>query len=207
MQNVVPDLATRSLARRWETYVDEVRRLVDAGFEVLRRTGDIEPTVNDVVAEAGLSKQAFYRHFRSKDELLVAMLEEGLALLVEYLERLMAGARTPAGKVRRWVEGVMAQAADPEAAARTRPFVVNTARLADRFPAEMARSERALAAPLLTAVRGLPSPDPERDTAFVYRLVMGTMHAHLLARRQPTNDDVGQLVAFALAGARRRAYS
>jgi len=35
-----------------------------------------------------------------------------------------------------WIEGVLAQASRPDAAARTRPFVANQDRLSDAFPEE-----------------------------------------------------------------------
>ena len=73
VQNAVPaERAMRTLTPRYETYTAEVRRLLDAGFEVMRRTGNVNPRVSEIVRDAGLSNQAFYRHFASKDELLVA---------------------------------------------------------------------------------------------------------------------------------------
>ncbi len=165
----------------------------------MRRRGGIDPTVNEIVREAALSNQAFYRHFRSKDELLVAILDDGLRQLVEYLDHQMAKERAPAGKVRRWVEGVLAQAADEDAAERTRPFVVNSARLADRFPDQVAESEARLIAPLRDVLAELASPDPDRDAEAVYRLVMGRMHDHLIRRQRPARADVEHLTRFALA--------
>ena len=58
-------------------------------YAVMRRTGDLDPRVTDIVREAGLSNQAFYRHFRSKDELLVAVLADGQRRLVETLRQHM----------------------------------------------------------------------------------------------------------------------
>ncbi|HEY5170252.1 MAG TPA: TetR family transcriptional regulator, partial [Acidimicrobiia bacterium] len=68
MQNVVPveeRLADATLAERRGHYAAEVRRLIDAAFSVMRTTGDIDPQVRDIVKSAGLSNQAFYRHFAS----------------------------------------------------------------------------------------------------------------------------------------------
>jgi AcrR family transcriptional regulator len=57
------------------TELDERRALIDAGIAVLRRTGSEGCTVADVLEEAGLSTRAFYRHFASKDELVLAIYE------------------------------------------------------------------------------------------------------------------------------------
>jgi AcrR family transcriptional regulator len=57
--------ADRAIERRRAVYEEEVRKLVSAGFAVVRETGRLEPKVGEVVAEAGLSNQTFYRHFAS----------------------------------------------------------------------------------------------------------------------------------------------
>ena len=55
------------------------------------------PRVADIVAAAGLSNDAFYRHFASKDALVAAILEDGTARLRSYLDHQMAKARRPEG--------------------------------------------------------------------------------------------------------------
>lgn len=209
MENVVPapagqaTLAARSVARsladRYETYADEVRRLIDAGIAVMRRTGSIDPRVGDIVREAGLSNQAFYRHFTSKDELLLAMLDDGRHRLVEYLEHRMRDAPHGVGQVRCWIEGVMEQARNEEAARNTRVFAINGARLAHELPDETAHSRELLLLPLREAVRDAAG-DPARDADAIYHLVMGRMQAHLVERTVPSKADVEHLVRFALAG-------
>src|SRR3954464_11273722 len=109
--HVAQRIAQRAMAKRGATYASEVRRLLDAGREVMRRCGtESRPRVADIVAEAGLSNDAFYRHFVSKDALVVAILEDGAARLRSYLEHQMGKEATAEGKVRRWVDGILAQA-------------------------------------------------------------------------------------------------
>jgi AcrR family transcriptional regulator len=211
VQNVVPAgavdrdppvterVASRTLALRSEAYADEVRRLVEAGYTVMRRVGTLDPRVNDIVREAKLSNQAFYRHFRSKDELLVAILDDGRRQLVTYLEHRMASASTTEARVRAWIEGVMEQARNETAAENTRPFAINGARLADRFPEEVARSRELLVRPLREAVAEIGG-DPQRDADAVYHLVIGCMNDALVARRRPPRRDVEHLAAFVLGG-------
>jgi AcrR family transcriptional regulator len=198
MGNAVPDLADelaeRTVAARQAAYADEVRRLLDAGLAVARRTGELEPRVSDIVRAAGSSNQAFYRHFRGKDEFLLALVEDGRMRLVATMERRMARAPSPAGRVRAWIEAVFAQAQDPEAAAATRPFALNGERLATRFPDATARSQDRLIAPLRA--------DLDDGTAHaVYHLTMGVVHDALGARRRPRDREVDEVVEFALRGA------
>ena len=108
-------IARQTLAKRGPDYTDEVRRLLDAGRAVMRRCGtDSRPRVADIVAAAGLSNDGFYRHFASKDALVAAILDDGTERLLSYLAHQMAKEETAEGKVRRWVEGVLAQAADED---------------------------------------------------------------------------------------------
>lgn len=197
MRNAVPELADelagRALADRQASYADEVRRLLEAGFEVMGRTETLDPRVSDIVRTSGLSNQAFYRHFRGKDEFFLALLEDGRRRLVETIDRRMRRATDDAGRVRAWIEAVFAQAQDREAAAATRPFALNGEHLAARFPDAAHRSQTWLITPLLALV----GPD---DAHATYHLVMGSMHEALVARTTPSPTQVDHVVGFVLRG-------
>ena len=193
-------LVDRALDERRAAYADEVRRLIDAAYAVMRSTGDIDPRVGDVVRAAGLSNQAFYRHFKSKDELLLAVLTDGQHQLLATLQTRIARAEPGARQVAAWIEGVMAQARNAEAAENTRPFAINGARIADRFPDEWSASREALMAPLREAV-AVAGGDPDRDADAIHHLAFGEMEDALKRRVHPTRDDVEHLVQFALRGA------
>ena len=206
MQNVVPveeALADRTLAERRDAYAAEVRRLIDAAFAVMQKTGDIDPPVRDIVKTAGLSNQAFYRHFASKDALLLAVLADGHRQLIDYLERRLRSTDDPKEQVRRWIEGVLAQARDPRAAEATRPFALNGARLADRFPDDLAASRTALLATLSPSVRALGGT--HQDASFVCELALARMNDAIAHRRKPHPQEVQRLVGFCLGGMQHRA--
>ena len=206
VQNTVPveaEVAQRALASRLQQYEWEVRRLVDAAFEVMSRTGDIDPQVRDIVKAAGLSNQVFYRHFASKDALMVAVLADGQRQLVEYLRRKVSSAREPRAQVSRWIEGLMAQARSAAAADRTRPFAVNGPRLADRFPDELASSRSELVETLAPAVQALDGS--HEDAAFICDLALARMNDAIAQRRRPHPDEIRNLIAFCIAGTGHRA--
>lgn len=183
----------------------DVERLVEATYEVTRRQGTVEPTLRAILSAAGLSTEAFYRHFESKDELLVVVLADGRQRLAGYLAHRMERAPEGWGRVRAWIEGVLAQAADATAAERTRPFVANLGRLTERFPDEVARSvdamveplERALAAAVPAARR---ARDRRADAMAVYRLSFSAMQTHVLSRTAPSRREVDHLVEFCRRG-------
>jgi AcrR family transcriptional regulator len=187
-------VARRSASGRVDAYAGEVRALLDAALAVMQRSGAIDPPVRDIVRVAGLSNQAFYRHFASKDALLVALLDDGQRRLVGTLERRMARAEPGPTQVRAWIEGVLAQCRDARAAAATRPFVVHAARLAELHGDETAASTERLVTLLRTAL------DDPRDAQTVHDLAMATMHRHLLARTAPSREEVDHVVEFAIAG-------
>jgi AcrR family transcriptional regulator len=202
----------RTVAGRQAEYAEEVQRIVDATYRLIERTGSVDPPLRDVLTEAGLSTQSFYRFFTSKDELMLALLDDGRRRLVDYLRRRMDAAKSPTAKVRAWIEGVLAQASQDSAAARTRPFVANQDRLAEAFPAEQQETVDLLidllAQPVAQLQRtresGSPTarlePRARRDAEAVYELTFGTMHKHLVRRTRPTPEEVEHVVRFALRG-------
>jgi AcrR family transcriptional regulator len=205
---LVARAVARSLSGRMEAATQEVQQLVEATYRIVSRDGTVDPRVRDILLEAGLSTQAFYRHFRSKDDLLLVLLDDGRRRLADYLSHRMGKARNPEGKLRAWVSGMLAQAANPEAAERTRPFLVGLPRLREAFPAEHAESEAVLIG-LLTdvihdgvAAGSMASTHPERDALAIYRLTLAAMEAHLFARTAPTRAETTQVVDFALRALR-----
>lgn len=213
MPNLTETMARRAVERtvadRQQSYVGEIQRIVGATYDLIERTGDVDPSLRDVLREAGLSTQAFYRYFTSKDELLLLILDDGRRRLLGYLEHQVGRASTPEDRLRAWVAGVLAQAAQPEAAARTRPFVAHQDRLVERFPVEQQASVDLLIdqlGALLDDVRGgeceIDRGTSRRDAEAAYRLVFATLQAHLVRRTRPTEDEAAHLVQFIVRGVR-----
>jgi AcrR family transcriptional regulator len=200
----------RTVAGRRAEYGAEMRRIVDTTFSLIERTGSLDPSIRELLAEAGLSTQAFYRYFSSKDELMLALLDEGRRRLVETLERRMARSTDPTAQVRAWIEGVLAQASTTSAAARTRPWVLNEQRLAERFPREQHASVELLVGLLhepierLTASKTLKSRedgDVAMAATLVYQLTFAMLRSHLIAGTRPDTRESEALVSFCLRGA------
>jgi AcrR family transcriptional regulator len=200
----------RTVAGRRAEYGAEMRRIVDATFALIERTGSLDPSMREILAETGLSTQAFYRYFSSKDELMLALLDDGRRRLVESLERRMARAAEPSGQVRAWIEGVLAQAANTTAAARTRPWVLSEQRLAELFSEEQQASVELLVGLLHEPIARLQGPkrtktkqDGEAAGAarLVYQLTFAILRTHLVAETRPSARESEALVSFCLRGA------
>jgi AcrR family transcriptional regulator len=194
----------RSIAHRYDAAASEIGRIVDAAYRVIERSGNVDPRMREILTEAGLSTQAFYRHFPSKDDLMLVLLDDGRRRLTEYLEHKMGKAADARARIRAWVEGVLAQAVDPEAAARTRPFLANLARLAEQYPEQQHSAIDAVVAPLAAAVADAAeagiatSTDPAADALAIYHLAMGTMEQHVIARTTPSKREIAHTVSFGL---------
>lgn len=180
----------------------EVHALVVATWAVAARVGSIEPSVRDILEQAGLSTKAFYRHFRSKDELLRTAYDQGTQLLVDYLEHRMSGYEDPFDRIGEWIEGFIRQATPP-AARRTLPWSLAMGRLAIRFPDDFDRNQAAIVTLLAREIRravtdGIGhSPDPERDAWLIFGYTVDTVRRHLIHDTAPDQTIVEALVDFA----------
>jgi AcrR family transcriptional regulator len=198
--DVVGRIAARSVAARSAGYAHEVRRLLDAGLAVMRRLGTgASPRVADVVAEAGLSNDAFYRHFAGKDEFVTAIIDAGTERLERELAEQMRTSSEPAAQVRLWVESMMNRAVDGDVAETVRVVVWNAYRVGDDTRRRGAGRER-LARLLVAPIDALGSDDPERDALLACYACMLRMEEFLWRREVPSSDDIEQVVAFCLRG-------
>lgn len=195
--DVAARIALRTLAARSPDYSIEVRRLLDAGREVMRKNGTTSRArVADIVTAAGLSNDAFYRHFASKDVLVAAILEDGTERLKSYLAHQMGKEATPEGQVRRWVEGVLSQAADEDSANTTLAVLWNAGGVADQA------SSLSASAPLAMLLREpfaqLGSADPDLDASLVAHAIVGRLSDLLWRGGPPSQAETDHLVAFCL---------
>lgn len=192
-------IAQRALAKRGADYASEVRRLLDAALEVMRRCGTTSrPRVADIVAAAGLSNEAFYRHFPSKDALVAAILEDGTERLRGYLAHQMAKEPTPQGKIRRWVEGVLSQAADDDSASTTLAVLWNGGSLGQGITVGLPSASVPLATLLCDPFAELGSADPDLDASLASHATVGMLSDYLWQRVRPTDADIDYITAFCL---------
>jgi AcrR family transcriptional regulator len=66
------------------------KRLLDAAAAEVARCGVAGTSINAIAAAAGLKTGSVYFHFESKDQLVEAMLEEGLLASLAYLDAALA---------------------------------------------------------------------------------------------------------------------
>jgi AcrR family transcriptional regulator len=102
----VPPAATARLDRR--------RRRDEARAQVLRSALELadegpfrDVTIDEIAKAAGLSRSAFYTHFRDKHDLLLTAVDDVADELYRMADRWWHGTGPPAERVRRAIEGVV----------------------------------------------------------------------------------------------------
>jgi AcrR family transcriptional regulator len=187
----------RALDDRHREASEEVERILAATVRVMERVTPEAPRVSDIVAEAGSSKKAFYRYFAGKDDLLLAVLERGVAIIVSYLEHQMAKADGPQDKIACWISGALAQIAEPQLIAMSRAVVGQLPTVTGSAADDIMGPMRDL---LIEPVSALPGTDPRRDADAVFALTAAAMRRHVGAAAAPHPDDIDHLVRFCLRG-------
>ncbi|OBJ48564.1 TetR/AcrR family transcriptional regulator [Mycobacterium asiaticum] len=196
MSDRVTAAVERALDDRQREATEEVERILAAAVRVMERVAPEPPRVSDIVAEAGSSNKAFYRYFAGKDDLILAVMERGVGIVVSYLQHQMAKQSRPSDKVACWIEGTVAQVADPQlssmssAAARQ----LSNGLVADQ---QMLRPLREL---LVEPVTATGSSDVDRDVDAVYGCTIAMMRRYLGSADRPGAPDVEHLARFCLRG-------
>jgi TetR/AcrR family transcriptional regulator, repressor for uid operon len=98
---------------RPETRIERRQLLIDAAWRCAAVRGFRDLTVDDVCAEAGASKGAFYGYFKQKQDLLFALLEDDTAALDRELAQITHENSSGVQRVRRFARVMLARGDDP----------------------------------------------------------------------------------------------
>ena len=189
----------RALDDRQREATEEVERILAAAVRVMERMAPEPPRVSDIVAEAASSNKAFYRYFAGKDDVILAVMERGVGMVVSYLQHQMTKERTPDGQVRRWIEGALAQVADPHLISMSRAAAGQASTTPD-WRAAADETMRPMRDLLTEPIATLGSKDIRRDTDAVFHCTVAAMRRYLDSAQRPNPDDVDHLVQFCLRG-------
>jgi AcrR family transcriptional regulator len=172
-------------AAREEKYRAEKQRIMRAAYELIQRDGSKETSVHDVLQAAGLSTRAFYRHFRSRDELVLEMYRVDCERVNATLATAVASASDPLAALAAWIDQNLAVVYDVR---RLRHAVVLSSvevSSAEGFTevknAGLAEQRASLVALLRDGrERGVfPNAEPETDALAIQAVVGAHMRARL----------------------------
>ncbi|MGH7914967.1 MAG: TetR/AcrR family transcriptional regulator [Candidatus Binataceae bacterium] len=75
------------------------QQLLDVAARLFRERGYHVTSMRDIAREVGMLSGSIYYHFPSKEEMLLAVYEEGLRHIAERVDAAMAGRSTPWGRL------------------------------------------------------------------------------------------------------------
>jgi AcrR family transcriptional regulator len=194
----------RSLEKATQRSIDRGAAFLRAASSLLQEAGAAGFTVQQVADLAGQSLRTFYQHFASKDDLLLALLEEELAIYVEHIRAQVAGQHDP---VRRLVTFVTA-GVDVERSGHAVGMSRYRVCLAASHPDESALVQ----APLVGLARDLvgeaiaagaiPPRDPDAAAYMIVTMQFAYVNSSLLGNELgtmlPTAEGLGWFCALGL---------
>jgi AcrR family transcriptional regulator len=188
----------RSLGGARERSVARARRLVAAARALAAERGEADFTVAEVARRARLSLKTFYRQFASKDELLLALVEDDSRMGAALLATGLARHPDPRERLRAFVTELFALVA--EGSHYSAMLVREHLRLSKDHPAELNQALAPLI-DLLTAeleaaaASGAVRPDADRrDAAVIFNLVLAHVTARVLGQLDDGREETVRLL-------------
>jgi AcrR family transcriptional regulator len=125
---------SRTVTRQEQRASEELAQFIDATCRLMRRSRGADPQIREILREAGLSTQAFYRHFHSKDELVLVLLDEAARWVAKRVDGAIGS--TPAGpaRARAWITATVELCLRPGVVHYSRALLPAFSRLAYEQP-------------------------------------------------------------------------
>jgi AcrR family transcriptional regulator len=147
----------------------EEAAMIEAAYRKLAADRSSSVSVSDILDATGLGTRAFYRHFPSKDALLLAMFRRDSERVTSQLAGLVAAAPDASAALEEWVGFQLALCYDPRRFRRVQVMMSDEVRRSPGYAQaqhDVAADQRALLVAILERGRGegsLPDGDPELD--------------------------------------------
>ena len=161
--------------------------------------------VRDVLAHANLGTRAFYRHFASKDDLVLTMFKRAAAQEAERLGRRMAAAIDPLGAVVAWIDGRLDLAFDRRISARLHDLSTEAQLLRHESPAELQIALDLILAPLVEQLQlgqdlgVFTNVDPGTDARFIHDVTFGVVESHWYGSGRSKREARSGVLRFCLS--------
>ena len=177
-----------SVQRSRTRIAKQVRVMLDAARQLIRDKEDF--TTQDLVIEAGVSLQTFYRYFASKDELLLALIADAMTEACDRWATAAAEIPDPMDRLRFYITAPLEQFDGGSNEGAGMRFIVSTHwHLHRKFPNELAAAGKPFVDLVLAEVnsaaeKGVMHPrDPEWDSWLIVELLRSINHYYAYAAR------------------------
>lgn len=170
--------------------------LVDAARDLANETGDAAFTVAQITTRAGCSLKTFYRCFRSKDDLLIALLAADSRIGADLLAE-RVGERTGPGALGAFVAELFAMLRLPGAAGYAGVLAREHLRLSEHHHADL----RLALAPLLDLLAArLGTETAAHDAEVVFGVLLGGIRDVVFGRVADLDGHAAALARFCCGG-------
>jgi AcrR family transcriptional regulator len=191
------ELAAARPGRSWQPGPQRRAQLAGAAAQQFHRLGFYQVSMADVAAAVGLTAPAIYRHYKSKEDLLVAAITDALDTVEQALAR-AEGAGVPEFMV------IMAGAA----VARRELWILLQREMRHLSPAQrqpLAERFSRIVRPFATLISGERTDLPGRDARLLTTAVLAALaSASVYRSRMPERDQQLVLAAAATAACQAR---
>jgi AcrR family transcriptional regulator len=184
--------------------------IMRAAYRLISRGGGhtgATTSIENILRAAGVNRRIFYRHFSSKDDLIIAMQEWAGDLILADLKKAVAAADTPAAAVAAWIEDYLSigwhEARFRDALAFMSSDVTGAPGIAAALEATYARHREVLTDVLAAGLAdgSLPNARPELDSFAIHAVAVRHLEARIRGRLDNDFHEVrDHLVAFTLTG-------
>lgn len=182
--------------------------MLDAAHQLIIDKGDASFTTQELVKQAGVALQTFYRYFASKDELLLAVIGDAMTDACRHWAAVAADLPDPLTRLRFYLASVLAGSGDPSRNEATARFIVSTRWQLHRvFPKELAAAEQPFVDLLCAEIAAardaglVRSTDPSGDAWLIAELMRSVYHYCAYAQPRPgIEEQLWQFCLRALGG-------
>jgi len=189
-----------SVRRSREKVIGKAERIVAACRELYYDTGGQDFTIQELSAKAGIALQTFYRYFPSKDQLLLAVLEDVVRDSYEEMAATARRARTPLRRIEIMVTTPL-MTTGPDLPVYSRLLVSEHLRLEREHPREIEEISATFLDALIefieeaVAAGDLPArPQIRRDARLIQLIIMTSFHRVALGLEQEDRNVVASHV-------------
>lgn len=179
--------------------------ILDTAYRLLDRSGGAGLEVTQILAETGLGTRAFYRHFKTRDELMLVMLRRDRDHVLERLRNVVVEASDPVDALRRWVDVMFSLLTEPRRKRRVLSFHSEEMQRTRGYLTELGRfsaAEQAILAQIISEGKAkgcFPAADPGPDARSVRAVIEAAMIEHTdHPTGAPTNETAMQTLGFVL---------
>lgn len=179
--------------------MQRAQQIVDAARRLVSAQGDF--TTHQLVREAGIAIQTLYKHFPSKDHVMLAVLEDLIGESAEKLDQAGAAIADPVERLRFYVSSVLGNIGGQN----TRFIPSEHWRLIQLYPDEVEHARQPIAAMFGKALQDavqqgrLAPADVEQAGWFTNQLLLSTFHHYsFVTTREAPEAIAARLWAFLL---------